>query len=94
MLHLLFESADKKFQYYFDNKFGDCKNITTFAIPNRGIRLTVRTRDSQSLNRSSILLSRTKGADSQRIGSFFYKKVISALRSVFKSSRTLSTLRC
>ena len=54
-------------------KFGLLKKRRTFAIPNNWwIRLTVRTEDSQSSNRSSILLSTTTKKDVARHPFFVY----------------------
>ena len=48
--------------------------MSTFAIPNekRWVRITVSTQDSQSCNRSSILLPSTKRAESENFLLFFH----------------------
>ena len=59
-----FKKSAKNFKNFVE-KFGSSKYLRTFATANeirRGIRLTVRTEDSHSSNRSSILLSRTKAS--------------------------------
>ena len=70
-LRATFFHKNEIFLNFFAEKFGSSKILRTFATANkirRGIRLTVRTEDSHSSNRSSILLSRTKAL---RLESFF-----------------------
>ena len=61
----------RSFFRFFEIKICKNKKYSYLCTPNRWVRITVSTRDSQSRNRSSILLPSTKSAAFKRGSAFF-----------------------
>ena len=61
----------RSFFCFFEIKICKNKKYSYLCTPNRWVRITVSTRDSQSRNRSSILLPSTKSAAFKRGSAFF-----------------------